>query len=255
MILKECHDLIIAYTNWLREKITVQDINGVCEITTPFLDRHNDCLQIYVKLSDGGLVLTDDGYTIKDLQLSGCEFTSEKRKQLLHSILNGFGVRIQGEELIVEAQVHNFPQKKHNLLQAMLAVNDLFTLAEPMVARLFMADVERFLRLHKVRFTPSVKFTGRSGYDHCFDFVIPASRTKPERILRAINHPDRQSAINLAFAWDETKEARDPDSTAYGILNDTRKVVAPDVIGALKQYGVKTIVWSRRDEYVEELAA
>ncbi|HLG30533.1 MAG TPA: DUF1829 domain-containing protein, partial [Candidatus Brocadiales bacterium] len=190
-----------------------------------------------------------------DLQLSGYEFTSEKRKQLLHSILNGFGVRIQGEELIVEAQVHNFPHKKHNLLQAMLAVNDLFASAAPMVASLFMEDVERFLRIHKVRFTPSVKFTGRSGYDHRFDFVIPASRTKPERILRAINDPDRQSAINLAFAWDETKEARAPDSTAYGILNDTRKVVAPDVIGALKQYGVKTIVWSRRDEYVEELAA
>ncbi|MGR3311392.1 MAG: DUF1828 domain-containing protein [Candidatus Brocadiales bacterium] len=254
MIQKECYDLIIAYTDWLRQKITAQDINGVCEITTPFLDRHNDCLQIYVKQSDEGLVLTDDGYIITDLQLSGYEFTSEERKQLLHSILNGFGVRIQGEELIVEAQVHNFPQKKHNLLQAMLAVNDLFVLATPMVARLFKEDVERFLKAHEIRFTPSVKFTGRSGYDHLFDFAIPASRAKPERILRVINHPDRQSALNLAFAWGETKKERSPDSTAYGILNDTDKAITPDVITALQQYSVKPIAWSRREKYVDELA-
>ena len=255
MMFKECNDLITAYISWLRQKITIQDIQGICEITTPFLDRHNDCLQIYVKISDGGLVLTDDGYTIKDLGLSGCEFTTEKRKKMLQTVLNGFGVNLQEGELIVEAQIHNFPQKKHNLLQAMLAVNDLFVMAAPMVASLFREDVEKFLKLNEIRFTPAVKFTGRSGYDHLFDFVIPASKVKPERIIRAINRPDRQNVINLVFAWNDTKEVRAPDSTAYGILNDTEQEVPPDVLGALKRYGVKSISWSERQKFLEELAA
>lgn len=256
MILKECRDLINAYIEWLGQRIGVQDISGVCEITTPFIDRHNDYLQIYIKWSDSGLVLTDDGYIIKDLRLSGCDFTTEKRQQMLNAILNGFGVRLQGDELIVEARPENFSQKKHNLIQAMLAINDLFVIAAPTVVGLFREDVERYLRTHDIRFTPSVKFTGKSGFDHFFDFVIPASRKKPERVLRAINRPNRQSITTLIFAWAiDTREVRAPDSTAYGVLNDTENPVSSDLISALHQYGLKAIPWSRKEEYLGELAA
>lgn len=255
MILKDCQDLVNAYIEWLRQKISVEDIKGVCEITTPFVDRHNDQLQIYVKRSDNGLILTDDGYTIKDLKLSGVELTSEKRRQILYSILNGFGVQLHGDELIVEARQDNFPQKKHDLLQAILAVNDLFVMAAPMIASLFREDVERYLRMHQIRFTPSVKFTGKSSLDHSFDFVIPASRARPERILRAINSPNRQNISLLIFSWTEITEVRVPNSTAYGVLNDAEKQVNPDLINALQQYRIKAIQWSRREEYVEELAS
>ena len=255
MILQECSDLVRTYTEWLRQKISVQDINGVCEITTPFLDRHNDHIQIYVKPSNGGLILTDDGYIIRDLRLSGCEFRTEKRRQMLNAILGGFGIRLQGDELTIEARPENFPQKKHNIIQAMLAINDLFVMAAPMVASLFREDVERYLRVHDIRYTPSIKFTGKSGLDHFFDFVIPASRVKPERVLRAINRPNRQYVTSLIFAWTDTKEVRAPDSAAYAVLNDTEQLLNTDLIGALHQYGVKSIPWSNRDEYVLELAA
>ena len=95
MSFNECHDLVNAYIEWLKQKISVKDIEGVCEITTPFLDRHNDHLQIYVKRTGDTLILTDDGYTIRDLELSGFKIALGKREQVLHSILNGFGVRLQ----------------------------------------------------------------------------------------------------------------------------------------------------------------
>ena len=254
-MLKDCQDLVNAYIEWLRQKISVEDIKGVCEITTPFVDRHNDQLQIYVKKSDSGLILTDDSYTITDLRLSGCEFTTEKRRQTLHSILNGFGVRLVGDELVVEAKPDNFPQKKHDLLQAILAMNDLWVMAAPMVASLFREDVEKYLRAHQIRFTSSVKFTGKSGLDHSFDFVIPASQTKPERILRTISSPNRQNISLLLFSWTETAKIRAQDSTAYGVLNDTEKEVSPDLTNALQQYRIRPIQWSYRDKYVEELVS
>jgi hypothetical protein len=250
MIFKECQDLVNAYIEWLRKKISIESIDGICEITTPFVDRHNDHLQIYVKRSDAALILSDDGHTINDLRLSGCEFKTEKRRQMLLSILNGFGVQRKEDELFVEARVDNFPQKKHNLIQAILSINDLFVMAAPMVASLFKEDLERFLRLNEIRFTPSVNFTGRSGFVHFFDFVIPASKLKPERILRAINRPNRQNITSLIFSWTDTKGVRAPDSSAYGVLNDS-----PELIGALKQYGINSVLWSKRDDYIEDLAA
>lgn len=254
-MMNECKDLVNAYIEWLRQKISIEEINGICEITTPFLDRHNDHLQIYIKKSDGGLILTDDGYTITDLKLSGCELTTGKRRQFFYSILNGFGVRLIGDELIIEAKPENFPQKKHNLIQAILSINDLFVMAPPMVASLFREDVERFLRLNEIRFTPSVNFNGKSGFVHFFDFVIPASKVKPERILKAINRPDRQNITSLIFSWTDTKEVREPNSTAYSVLNDMEQSINPDLISALKQYKIIPLLWSEKEKYIEELAA
>lgn len=253
MTAQECRDLVDSYVSWLRQKITVEQIGEVFEITIPFLDRHNDQMQLYVRKSNGNLVLTDDGYTLRDLELSGFELSSPKRRQLTQTILNGFGVQLKGEELVVDAKTGNFPQKKHNLVQAMLAVNDLYVTAEPTVLSLFREDVERFLRTHEVRFTPAVKFTGRSGFDHFFDFVIPESKNRPERVLRAINHPTRTAITSLIFAWDDTRGIRAQNSTAYAFMNDTDKEINVDLTEALKQYDITPIEWSQRDRHVQEL--
>ncbi|HNY35282.1 MAG TPA: DUF1829 domain-containing protein [Methanothrix soehngenii] len=97
----------------------------------------------------------------------------------------------------------------------MLAVNDLFYLASPMVSSLFLEDVVAWLDENGIRYTPNVKFTGKSGYDHLFDFVIPKSKKRPERILQAINRPSRDEAGATAFAWIDTREVRASDSRAY----------------------------------------
>jgi len=119
---KFCKNLINDYIEWLRQNINIKEINGMYEITTPFLDKHNDHLQIYVKKSDGGLILTDNGQTITNLRLSGFEFTPEKR-QILNSNLKSFGIQLIDEELVAKATPENFPQKKHNFIQAILYIS------------------------------------------------------------------------------------------------------------------------------------
>ena len=169
--------------------------------------------------------------------------------------LNGFGVQLRDKALEVRASNDNFALRKHNLVQAILAVNDMFYLAVPMVASLFYEDVVAWLDLHDVRYTPKVKFTGKTGYDHLFDFVIPKSRHQPERILQAINRPNRDTAQAVAFAWIDTKEVRSPDSRAYALLNDAEQPISATVIDALRSYDVKAIPWSQREGMREELAA
>ncbi|MDZ4780391.1 MAG: DUF1829 domain-containing protein [Planctomycetia bacterium] len=251
----DCSILVAAYSDWLKEHTSVQNLDGICEITTPFLDRHNDHLQLYVQRSRNGFLLSDDGYTIRDLRMSGCELVSAKRKESLHQILNGFGVRLVDDELQTEAQFASFPQKKHNLLQAMMAVGDLFVLANPTVKSLFYEDVEQFLRANDVRYTPSVKFTGKSQFDHRFDFVIPASRKSPERIIRALNHPDKDHVSSLIFSWEDIRAVRAPDARAIALLNDVDYSVNPEVTGALNQYEIRPVLWSQREQHVGELAA
>ena len=251
----DCESLVDSYVNWLRERITTEDIDGICEITTPFLDRHNDRLQMYVERRGAQLRLTDDGYIIGDLETSGCLLDTSHRREMLRTILNGFGVREEDGELVVESSERDFPRKKHCLLQAMLTVNDMFMTARHRVSRLFLEDVARFLDDHDVRNTPSVEFTGRSGFVHKYDFVIPRSKKMPERILRAINYPTRDAATSMIFSWTDTRETRASDSKAYAILNDSERDPSSDVLSAFSQYDVTAVRWSERGRHLNDLCA
>ena len=254
-MIAEVQSLLDQYWTWLRDRTSLREINDCIEITTPYLDRHNDCLQIYAKRINGGFVLTDDGYVLDDLEQSGCKIDSTKRQALFKTTLNGFGVQVNEKALEVRASADNFAMRKHNLVQAILAVNDLFYLASPMVASLFYEDVVAWLDLSEIRYTPSVKFTGKSGYDHRFDFVIPKSKVQPERVLRTVTRPNRDTAQAMAFSWIDTKEVRSPNSRAYAILNDTDQQVSENVLAAIRNYDVRPIQWSSRDQVREELVA
>lgn len=246
--------LLKEYLVWLKDTTTLREVDGWVEITTPNLDRHNDFIQIYVKRKDDGYLLSDNGYILSDLELSGCNLETPKRKALLNMTLNGFGVKQNNGALETYASQNNFPLKKHNLIQAMLSVNDLFYLATPTVMNIFYEDVMAWLDSHDVRYTPNVKFTGLSGLDHLFDFVIPKSKKQPERIIKTINRPARDTAQTLVFSWIDTSKVRAPDSQAYAILNDAERPIATEVLDAFKSYGVKGIPFSGIDTVVEELA-
>ena len=190
-----------------------------------------------------------------DLEMSGVDINTPKRRQILDTILRGFGVRREGGELRVDAQPEDLPRRKHALLQAMLAVNDMFVMGQEHVLSLFLEDVEGFLRAHKVRYVARIKLTGRSGFDHHFDFAIPPSEKRPERLLRAINTPNRDNIEVLCFAWSDTREVRAPDTQALAMLNDTDRQIGAEALQALKAYQIMPIPWSVRERFVEELVA
>ena len=256
-MIAEFNDLKERYFSWLKEKTILQEIGDWVEVTTPFLDRHHDYIQIYVRRSETGYLLTDDGYTISDLEMSGCQLNTPRRQNLLATTLRGFGVQkdAKSKELYVSASSENFPRRKHSLIQAMLAVNDLFYLASPYVASFFLEDVETWLDSHSIRYSPRVKLTGLSGLDHHYDFVIPKSKLQPERVLLSLNRPDRANVERTMFAWEDTKKARSRETSAYVILNDTEQTITDNALNALRAYQVNPILWSGRESVREELAA
>lgn len=252
---EDCDKLIEAYIAWLRRGLSVEDIESGCELTTPFLDRHNDHVQIYALKKDGKVFLSDDGYILSDLRTSGLDMSTPKRKIVIDSVLNGFGVRLEGNQLVIEASERNIGQRLHSLIQAMLAVNDMFVMAQPRVATFFWEDVRAFFDENDIRYSPRVKVAGKSGFDHAIDFLIPKSRTRPERFVQAINAPSKNTIGTYLFVLGDTREVRREKTEAYAFLNDQDRVIGGDVIEALDAYEVKAALWSKRRQYISELAA
>lgn len=247
-------ELVTNYLEWLQQNMTHREVGDWVEISTPFLDRHRDHLLIYVKAEGDRWTLSDDGYILNDLISSGCDVTSPRRKEMLEQIVRGHGVTIEGDELTVQATASTFAQRKHALLQAMLAVNDLFFTNRTAVRGLFMEEVEHFLVEHQIRFVPTVQFSGKSGLSHTFDYVIPAWNRSPERVLKTMNQPSKEKIQSMLFAWNDVREIR-KGIKLYAVVNDQEKRIPNNLVTACVSEGVNILNWSRRAEYLEELTA
>ncbi len=252
---EECEQVEETYLDWLRQEFSTERLEGGCEITTPFLDRHNDHLQVYTIKNNGAILLSDDGYILADLRASGLDPNTPKRQSVLEAALNGFGVRMNQDKLLVDASPHNLGKKLHCLMQAMLAINDMFIMAQPRVNTFFWEDVCAFLDDNDIRYSPRVKIAGKSGFDHAIDFLIPKSKERPERFLQAINAPNKNTIGSYLFALDDTRHARGDNAEAYALLNDREKDVGGDILEALEAYKVNVALWSKRDDVVTKLVA
>ena len=261
MVAKE--NLKNAYIEWLNTKLAYKDLDaGAIEITTPFLDRHNDRLQIYaVPMKNGEFKLTDDGYILSDLQASGFELAnSNRRKQIFKTIVNGFGVTFNSNfnELFITTDFKDFPRKKHSLIQAMMTVNDMFMTTKQTVSSLFTEDVGNFLELNNVRYSENIFLSGKSGYTHNFNFLIPHYKDTPERVVHTMNAPSKGTLSNIIFSWSDTRENRNKQnykSDLFVFINDQEKEIDSNIINAFKNEHIHPIPWSNRDSVVNILSA
>lgn len=255
MTVAECKNLVSGYVSWLKEELRIEPLESGCVISSPFLDRHNDEIEIYIEKRNDVLWLTDDGYTLADLRHSSVALDTDKRQSHLKAILQGFGVRSEGDELCVATTSKDFPQRKHNLIQAILAVNDMFVMGEESVLQLFKEDVEKFLRLKGVPVFRDVKLSGYSGFDHKFDIAIPPRGNRPEGVVQAINRLTKDRAASLAFMVSDVERERGKGNlVAYAFINDGEDGINSEHLSALSAYGIKPIPWSRREEEISVLS-
>lgn len=253
-------DIAKEYTDWLYKNMIQEKIDhNLYEVTTPFLDRHNDYTQIYVKYNDDGSIeLNDYGYTIDDLAMSGFTFSTKKRKNLLNIVINKLGVGIKGEVIYTLADsIHNLPEAKHRLLQAMIYINDMFNMNQANVKSFFLEDVTNFFDNKNIIYSENIILMGKSKITHNFDFILPKSKKNSERLVKLMNHPDKGDIFKqIMFSWSDSKATRKNDSHLIVILNDSNKV-SEKVINGFNSYrdtNVIPINWSDREKNIELLA-
>ena len=248
-------DFIENYLSWIRSKSSQKTIGDFEEITTPFIDSHNDQIQFYVSRSSNGFTLTDDGYTLSDLEMCGCDIKSKKRKEFIVQIAESLGVSIKDGAIVTEATETDIACKQHMMIQAMLKISDMFLTSSSRVKGLFFEEVDSFFKENDIRNTPSIMMMGQSGLSHRFDFVIPASKEKPERIVTTLNTPSKQNVQASIFAWNDVMKARSINSMGYIVLNDTKKATNREIITAIEKYELIPLPWKQRKDFIPDLAS
>ncbi len=261
-MIEDVKPLVESYCRWLKEETVLREIDGQVEITTPFVDRHNDLIQIFVRRGiDGGFVLTDAGYTIDDLEMSGLSLRKEELMNHLRTALSGFGVNEERGELLVQVPVEEFPIAKNNLIQSILAVNDLYYLATPKVApkmdasKMFRSEVAGWLDGIGIEYDFQTELLGNSGLSHTFDFHIRGSDPNPDKIVGTLNRPGVKDAKYFLFACLDVLNGASGKIEPYAILNFEGGKYADSISKSFRNYKINSFHWNQRGEYERDLAA
>lgn len=118
-------NMIYSYINWLNNQVTQADISGWIEITTPFLDGDNDCIQVYARMESDKIILSDFGDTIRSIRFSGWVIPEEHFTRCLEITTNRFGIRCDDEYVLsAEVTLDKLPQKLNDLIQCIAAVSN-----------------------------------------------------------------------------------------------------------------------------------
>lgn len=241
------------YFRLLKDKTIVTQAEGSewVEISTPFTGLFNDTLDVFAKREGDRIVLSDDGATLRNLELSGLSITrSPKRKDLFDRILANHGISHENDELVVRTDVAHFAQRKLDMITAMSEANDLHYLAKHTVASVFVEDVREYLDQQDLIYTPQFISRGASGLEFTFDFQI-AYKAK-EIVMQAFNALTMNNLPQFLFKWDDVRAIREKQTgkalTGLAIVNDEDHEVKPEYLEALDNKGALYILWSKRNE-------
>jgi hypothetical protein len=249
-------NLVNDYLKWLKSEYEEKELkNGWTSIITPYLNRRNDMIEIFLKKSGNGLYLiSDGGETISDLEACGLNFSSDKRQAILRSITNGLGIHCDEQKnLTVKATIGELPLKKHMLIQGIISIGDMFFLNSGNVRGIFLEEVQSWLNEVNAKYIDNFIINGDSGLTHHFDFAL-VGQTNKKRYLRVINNPDQKTIEAYAFSWIDCKKNRPNDSEAVAILNDaTNRRSISKLSDALKSCDILPLRWSKRESLVDQV--
>ena len=241
------------YYHWLRENTVIE--NGKTTdwflINTPFIGAYNDNIEIYAQKNGNQLILSDNGETLTNLELQGVSMQgSKKRRYILDTILLNYGVKVLNDELIIESSLKNFSQSKHNILSAMIEINDLYVLSKHNVSSIFKEDVRDFLNAKNIIYTPDFISKGTTGLEFTFDFQI-AQKSK-EIVIKSFSSINKSNLPSFLFSWDDIMPVREKltkkEVKAIAIINDIDKDVKSEYLEALISKKANYILWSERGD-------
>lgn len=246
-------NLIKGYYKWLCDN-TVVKYDGSTDwhaINTPFVGLMNDNIEIFVKNTEGKILLSDDGETIWNLEMSGVNISkSPSRKKIIQNIENNFGVKIINDEIIAEANRDNFYKRKHSILQAIQQISDLKMTAKHDIVSMFSEDLKQYLDNNDVLYTPQIILLGKSGLNFNFDFQTIGK--KQETVIKTYNQLGKQNVTDLLFGINDVRDARQ-ESTGKElhcvvVVNDMDKEPKKEYLNALREYNCKPLLWSEREK-------
>lgn len=255
------------YLKWYKSASTFKDLDSkTVRIDVPFLDNFSDEIVMYAIVNnDNTITITDDGWTLDNLNSLGVNINkSSTRKRIFEQKTKIYGIDVDDDELYTTVPFNKFGEGKSRLLQAILAVNDMFMLSKNNTKSLFTEEISKIFEKNGIRATENVSFSGASGMTFNFDFLISGYKEIPTRLIKTLSNPSNSMFAKGALVdIIQTRNIR-PEATFYVFLNDhdstkdsnnqkNLKQIRPEITNIFKEEKIKTVNFSEINSVLPEL--
>ena len=235
---------------------------GASFIITPLLRQDNDRVTLRIdELKGGRVLITDGGETIDYLRLSGCAVrTSAPFRKRIHAVGASFGVKIEDEEISLEADECDVAEALATVARAAQHMSYLVYYRRTRTVPRFGDRVEAELIGVGARYKRDVKVWGRTR-THRFGFLVNG---EGNALLQPLSGTSRASlndkAERLVFRIKDVREAgreaREPSVGEHRLFTALRFFPVLDDVGraarlwdrktvaALEEYSDGVIRWS-----------
>lgn len=250
-----------SYIEYIKENTHVNLLEGDSqEVITPFVNTYGDGISFTIKYDGNYYILTDDGFTLWDLQLNGIDLTKKnKRHHLLKAILNYNGLELVGEEIIKKTKRNNLGQAIHDMTQVLLNVYDLSLLHPQTVQSHFLDDVRSYFDGNTdYNVFPDLSITGKSRLEHKFNFLMMSKGSY--KLVQVHNKLTKEKLHFILASWLDTTENRIKsygrnESLSIIISSDGYKELKEEYEEALNEYGVNIIDFQDKKRLKAQLGA
>lgn len=247
----EVNNIVDEYFRWIKSNTKIKNKNGVDIITTPFALSNNDLIDIIVKKTENEIILSDDGETLFNLEISGVNIT--KRKEIFEKFLRSYGLsRTSKDEIIKKSSYQNIGRDINDFIQGILSIDDMFLTSSTNVKHFFKEDVALFFEKNDFFPSPDIKLIGKNNLEYNIDYIINRTKTKKEKLIRIINSNNRDKIISAIFAFEDLEER---NSENIIIFNNTERKLSSELESVLKNKKIELLNWTQKEKWIKEMIA
>ena len=247
----EINSIVNEYLKWIKENTKIKNKNGIDVITTPFALSNNDLIDIIVKKNNNEIILSDDGETLFNLEISGVNIV--KRKEIFEKFLRSYGLNKTSEdEIIKKSSYQNIGRDINDFIQGILSIDDMFLTSSNNVKHFFKEDVALFFEKNDFYPSPDIKLVGKNNLEYNIDYIITRTKNKKEKLIRVINSNNKDKIISAIFAFEDLEER---NSENIIIFNNTERELSNELEEVLKKKKIEVLNWTQKEKWIKEMIA
>ena len=251
-------DLCEALQREIGKSYTCEDQGDYQRIHTPFLYPDGDCIDLYCRMDDDKITVTDLAETTRWLRSqTTVQRRSPKQRDLISDICLTHGIEFSRGMLSASCRsAKDLTDVVTRVAQATLRVSDIWFTYRTRSTLHVTDEVADFLIENDISFARSQKIVGRSGRDWTVDFSVGAQVF--DFLVYVLSTGNRSAARSVSehvlTAWYDLNHLKETQKNCdfVSLFDDTTDVWSDEDYRLLEE--ISTVrYWSRPDDFATHL--
>lgn len=248
-----CEEIIKSYIGQLQGDFAcLPSPDNRIRLVTPYLYPDHDRIELFIRLQDEDVTISDLGETLTYLEATGLVVIGNSIREFkAHRIAEGVGVEIERGIIVKRGKINKVGELIFDLVTACKAIGDLVYTTRAYEPALFEDEVADYLITEHFSIESRAPIIGRSGTNYKVSFRVKVGPR--EALVATISPRTAKGAIRRVNDTLRMWLDVNGDRRKYSLFNDEIVSVRSEDVFLLQQANSRVYQWSARDAFIKDL--